>query len=98
MSGIDTSFLWIGLVCSGAAVIVCFTKDKYVMGVLGVFWGLIAIIGALRLAPPDTPWAHAFYPPGSEKLARSERRYPSHVRRERPADGPPRRGTPLPAA
>jgi hypothetical protein len=36
--------------------------------------GLVWLIGAPRLAKPNSPWARRFY--GSEKLERSRRRYP----------------------
>ncbi len=56
-------------------------KGKVFMGLAGVLFPLVGIIGAIRLAKPDSPWARRFYKPGSRKLARSEVRYERHTRR-----------------
>jgi hypothetical protein len=56
-------------------------KGKIVMGVAGVLFPLVGLIGAIRLAKPDSFWAQRRYEPGSRKLARAERRYERHTRR-----------------
>ena len=56
-------------------------KGKFFMGVAGMLFPLIGLIGAIRLAKPDSPWAKRFYEPGSKKLAKSEKRYERHTRR-----------------
>jgi hypothetical protein len=65
---------------------VCLLKGKVWCGVLGVYIGLIALIGAIRLARPGSPWARWRYPPGSRKMARArarEQRYAQPVHRLR---------------
>jgi hypothetical protein len=60
---------------------VAILKGKIVMGVAGVLFPLVGLIGAIRLAKPDSFWAQRRYEPGSRKLARAERRYERHTRR-----------------
>lgn len=62
-------FLLCGL---GAAV--CLLKGKYYTAVWAVFFAIIAIIGAVRLARPGSVWAHRFYRPGSSKERRAQHR------------------------
>jgi hypothetical protein len=66
--------------------IICLLKGKAWCGVIGVYIGLIALVGAIRLARPGSPWARRRYPAGSRKLARAtarEQRYWRHVTRFR---------------
>jgi hypothetical protein len=51
------------------------------MGVAGMLFVPIAIVGAVRLAKPDSFWARRRYPEGSRKRIRSEARYARHTRR-----------------
>jgi hypothetical protein len=67
------------VVLSIAAVAIL--KGKIVMGVAGVLFPLVGVIGAIRLAKPGSFWAERRYKPGSRKLARAERRYERHTRR-----------------
>jgi hypothetical protein len=60
---------------------VAILKGKIVMGVAGVLFPLVGLIGAIRLAKPESFWAQRRYKPGSRKLARAERRYERHTRR-----------------
>jgi hypothetical protein len=60
---------------------VAILKGKIVMGVAGVLFPLVGLIGAIRLAKPGSFWAERRYKPGSRKLARAERRYERHTRR-----------------
>lgn len=60
---------------------VAILKGKIVMGVAGVLFPLVGLIGAIRLAKPGSFWAVRRYKPGSRKLARAERRYERHTRR-----------------
>jgi hypothetical protein len=39
------------------------------------------LIGAIRLAKPDSFWARKRYPADSRKLARATKRYEKHTRR-----------------
>jgi hypothetical protein len=60
---------------------VAILKGKIVMGVAGVLFPIVGLIGAIRLAKPESPWAQRRYEPGSRKLARAEGRYERHTRR-----------------
>ncbi|TDD73507.1 hypothetical protein E1293_31090 [Actinomadura darangshiensis] len=58
--------------------LIALLKGKVWTGVIGLFIGIIAIIGAVRLARPDSPWARRRYRPDSRKERRArirERRY-----------------------
>jgi hypothetical protein len=56
-------------------------KGKVVMGVAGMLFPLVGLIGAIRLAKPGSPWANRRYRPGSKKLAKAEKRYGRHALR-----------------
>ena len=56
-------------------------KGKIFTGVAGMLFPLFAMIGAIRLAKPDSFWARRRYPEGSKKRIRSERRYARHTER-----------------
>src|SRR5450756_2741639 len=77
---------WVGsgLILSGAAfVIVSYLKGKLFMGTVGIFVTPVAVIGALRLAKPNSPWAHRRYADNSGKLERARRRDEGFNRRWR---------------
>jgi hypothetical protein len=57
--------------------LVAILKGRTLLGVLGVFVPLVALVAALRLARPRSPWARRRYPSGSARLRRSERRFPA---------------------
>lgn len=52
--------------------VVCLLKGKTWIATLGLFLPVLAWVGAVRLAEPDSPWAHWFY--DVRKLARSRKR------------------------
>jgi hypothetical protein len=54
-------------------VAICFVKGKLIWGVLGIYFGPIALVGAIRVAKPDSWWARHRY--DSAKLARAQERY-----------------------
>jgi hypothetical protein len=60
---------------------VAILKGKIVLGVAGVLFPIVGLIGAIRLAKPDSFWAKRRYEPGSRKLARATKRYERHTRR-----------------
>ncbi len=53
--------------------VVCFLKGKLWTGVLGCFVPVVALVGAVRLARPGSPWARR-YRDNEGKLDRAERR------------------------
>lgn len=64
------------LVVDMAFVLLAILKGRTLLGVVGVFVPLLALVGACRLARPRSPWARRFYRPGSRRLARSQARFP----------------------
>jgi hypothetical protein len=66
--------------------VICLLKGKMWTGVIGLYVNLFAIVGAIRLARPGSPWARWRYPDGSKKQASAiarERRYVHRVARIR---------------
>jgi hypothetical protein len=51
-------------------------KGRVVLGVVGVFVPILALIAALRLARPTSWWARRWYHPNSWRWRRSHARYP----------------------
>ena len=56
-----------------ALALVCFAKNRVVLGVIGLFVPFVAVAGAVRLAHPASPWAKRLY--SEDKRARAERRF-----------------------
>jgi hypothetical protein len=61
-------------------VLICIVllKGKLWTGLFGLFMPLIALIGAVRLAKPHSPWARRFYGAESRRRRRAEVRYRKH--------------------
>lgn len=59
---------------NAAFALVALSKGKAFTGLLGMLVPLFAVVGALRLARPGSPWARARYPAGSRKAARAQAR------------------------
>jgi hypothetical protein len=78
-SGAPTIIL--GVLASLAVAAIAVLKGKIFMGVAGMLFPLIALIGAIRLAKPDSFWARRRYAEGSRKRIKSEKRYARHTRR-----------------
>jgi hypothetical protein len=59
--------------------LVAIVKGKIASGLIGLVVPFVALIAAVRLAKPGSPWARARYHPGSRRLARAQSRYrPDH--------------------
>lgn len=69
------------IVVGGALVVLALLKGRIWLGVLGLLFPLFALIGAVRLAKPDSPWARWRYPQGSRRRARSTSRAARHEAR-----------------
>ncbi|ACU72427.1 integral membrane protein [Catenulispora acidiphila DSM 44928] len=54
--------------------LVCAYKGKGFTAVAGVMIPVVAIIGAVRVAKPGSPWARRYYKADSRKMAKSEKR------------------------
>jgi hypothetical protein len=68
---------WVGsvlLLGSAAFVVVSYLKGKLFLGTVGIFVPPLAVIGAVRLAKPNSPWAHRRYAGNPAKLERARRR------------------------
>jgi hypothetical protein len=64
-----------------AFTVICLLKGKTWTGVIGIYIGLFAFIGAIRLARPGSPWARRRYPDGSQKLTKATTREKRFERR-----------------
>jgi hypothetical protein len=59
---------------NGAFVVLALLKGKVWTGLIGVLVPLVALVGAIRLARPSSPWARWRYKPESKKRERAVRR------------------------
>jgi hypothetical protein len=55
--------------------VTCLLKGKIVTGVIGVFIGVVALVGAIRLAKPESWWAAHRYASRPQRARRAARRY-----------------------
>ena len=55
-------------------VVITLMKGKIWTGVFGLFVPLLAVVGAFRLARPNSPWARRRYPKRPKKLAKAQKR------------------------
>jgi hypothetical protein len=59
-------------------IVICILKRKLIMAIMSLFTtGIVAIVGASRLAKPDSYWARRFYDPA--KLERARQRFPDRA-------------------
>ena len=63
----------VGLVVLLLLAVLCMLKGKVMTGVVGIVFSPAAIVGACRLAKPNSWWARRRYRP--KKLARAQRRF-----------------------
>jgi hypothetical protein len=65
-----------------ALCVICLLKGKVVTGVIGIFVGLVALVGAIRLAKPGSWWATHRYAARPRRAARAARRFDHrHIQR-----------------
>jgi len=65
-----------------ALCVICLLKGKVMTGVIGIFVGLVALVGAIRLAKPGSWWATHRYAVRPRRAARAARRFDHrHVER-----------------
>jgi hypothetical protein len=57
--------------------VICLLKGKTVTGVIGLVT-VVGIVGAIRLAKPDSYWARRWYAKRPTQLARAQRRFGAH--------------------
>src|SRR6478672_943564 len=84
----DTGSDWLaralgdGLIALAACfVVVTILKGKLKLGLLGIVFAPLAIVGAVRLAKPSSIWARRLYPQSGRRLRRSEARSASRAAR-----------------
>ena len=58
--------------------LICMLKGKVVTGVIGIFISIVALIGAVRLAKPESWWAGRRYASRPRLALRAARRYDQH--------------------
>jgi hypothetical protein len=61
--------------------LICMLKGKVVTGVIGIFISVVALIGAIRLAKPDSWWAQRRYAGRPRLVLHAQRRYHRHEER-----------------
>jgi hypothetical protein len=71
----------VGLLITLGISVIALLKGKTMTGIIGVFFQLAAIIGAIRLAKPESWWARRRYRPGSKKALKSARRFDADYQR-----------------
>jgi hypothetical protein len=77
LDGGETAALLVPWQVLGAALaIVCFLKGKILMGIVGLMFPIVALVGAIRLAKPDTPWGRRYT---DGKRERSRKRFEKDV-------------------
>jgi lysyl-tRNA synthetase class 2 len=62
-------------------VVVTLLKGKLKLGLFGIVFVPFSVVGALRLAKPNSIWARRLYPEGGRRLRRSEARAASREER-----------------
>lgn len=87
-----------GVVITLLLSVVCLLKGKVVTGVIGIVIGIVALVGAIRLAKPGSWWAVHRYAGRPGRAARAARRYDQRYEarwnrvRDLVAGGPTRQG------
>ena len=62
------------IVVGAIFVVVCYLKGKLFTGTVGIFVPPVALVGALRLAKPGSPWARRRYAGNAQTMERARRR------------------------
>src|SRR3954465_9805057 len=70
--GVLAATVVVNLGCALVAIL----KGRVILGVVGVFVPLVALVAAGRLARPHSPWARRWYAKGSGRRRRSQERFP----------------------
>jgi len=73
----DGSRLGVAIVVGVSVILAALTmlKGKLVTGAIGIFVPGVALVGAIRLAKPRSPWARVRYEGNPSKMQRSQRRF-----------------------
>jgi hypothetical protein len=63
------------IVLASVFVVVTMLKGKLKLGLFGIVFAPLSLVGAVRLAKPTSIWARRLYPKGSSREERSEARF-----------------------
>jgi hypothetical protein len=69
------------IVIAGIFVVVTLLKGKLKLGLVGIVFPPLAVVGTARLAKPGSIWARRFYAPDGKRLQQSEARAVSREER-----------------
>jgi lysyl-tRNA synthetase, class II len=78
----DSSIV-LSIVIELAICLACALKGKFWSTVTGMFLWPVALVGAIRVARPGSPWARRWYGPDSDRLAKAKGREQRHDARMR---------------
>jgi hypothetical protein len=73
-TGESTAILAPVQVAGALLALVCLSKGKRFVAIVGLFVPLVALVGAVRLADPESAWARRFY--RGSRLTRARARFP----------------------
>jgi lysyl-tRNA synthetase, class II len=73
-NGADVFASLLSIALSLLVITACLAKGKVFMALVGIFIPPVAVVGAIRLARPRSPWARRRYHEGSRKREKSETR------------------------
>jgi hypothetical protein len=69
------------LILNVCLVTVTFLKGKLKLGLFGIVFAPLSLVGSLRLAKPTSVWARVLYPDDGRRLRRSRQRFASRETR-----------------
>ncbi|MGD6740865.1 hypothetical protein ACOKM3_03375 [Streptomyces sp. BH106] len=72
--GVATGISVIFWLVQASLAVVTLLKGKLWTGLIGVFFNVFLVVGAIRLARPNSPWSRSRYAPHSRKDINSRRR------------------------
>jgi hypothetical protein len=84
VSSEDTGSVWTILLSIGITLAICVVvaiKGKLWSAVVGMFIPVLAMVAAIRVAKPGSPWARRFYPEDGRRMNKSRQREARHDRR-----------------
>ncbi len=87
----DATAVSVTIAINGCLVVIALIKGRLWLGIFGVLLPLFALVGAVRLGKPDSPWTRWRYSAGSRKARRAAGRARRHeLRWARRKHGPGR--------
>jgi hypothetical protein len=73
--------LIITVLINGTLAVICFFKGKLFLGFVAIFLSVVGLIGAIRLARPNSPWARRRYVKHPKRMERAKVRGARHDKR-----------------